>query len=176
MKVKELTYVSTYIALALVLEYVSKLIPILQMPQGGSINLAVIPVFIASYHLGFKKGVLVGILWWLIGFLLGGNNWYLNPMQYSLDYIVPMSIIGFACCIPNVYASVTVIGIIRFLSTFISGIYFWPPDNAVAGSMSAILYSFNYNVGYNLGTVIVAIVLVPLLMKALKNLKLQFSH
>ena len=83
MKIKDLVYMAVYIALALVLDYISQLIPFLQMPQGGCINLAVIPVIISSYHLGWKKGLSVGFLWWIVGFLfLGLNRWYLNPMQY----------------------------------------------------------------------------------------------
>ena len=72
--VKDLCYMALYVALAVVLDYVSALIPFLQMPNGGSINLAVIPVFVASYHLGAKKGVAVGLLWWLVGFMMGFNN------------------------------------------------------------------------------------------------------
>ena len=82
-----LVFIALYAAMAIALEQVSKLIPFLQMPQGGSIELGIIPIFMASYHLGFKKGLATSLIWWLLGFLLGGNNWFVSVPQYLLDYI-----------------------------------------------------------------------------------------
>lgn len=178
--VKDLCYMALYVALAVVLDYVSALIPFLQMPNGGSINLAVIPVFVASYHLGAKKGVAVGLLWWLVGLLMGFNNWYLNPMQYLLDYIIPVAVIGLACLLPkigkinNVFVGVVVICIIRFIATVLSGVYYWPPEEAVAGSSVAWAYSLSYNFYYNFATMIVACILVPLLVNRLQTTKIKF--
>ncbi|MDD7228302.1 MAG: energy-coupled thiamine transporter ThiT [Firmicutes bacterium] len=178
--VKDLCYMALYVALAVVLDYVSALIPFLQMPNGGSINLAVIPVFVASYHLGAKKGVAVGLLWWLVGFMMGFNNWYLNPMHYLLDYIIPVGVIGFACLLPkigsinNVFTGVVVISIIRFVATVLSGVYYWPPEEAVAGSSAAWAYSLGYNFWYNFATMIVACILVPLIVNRLQKTKVKF--
>ncbi len=177
----DLSFMGAYIALAVVLEYVNKLIPFLQMPQGGSINLAVIPVYLASYHLGFKKGLIVGAGWWLVGFIFGEYKYYLNPMQYTLDYFVPMLIVGLASIFPkvgrisNLYTGVFVSGIIRFLSTLVSGAIYWPPENSVAGSTLAWINSFSYNLYYNLATLIVAIILVPLVIDSLKATKYKFT-
>jgi len=171
MKNKDLVYMAVYIALALVLDYVSQLIPFLQMPQGGSINLAVIPVIISSYHLGWKKGLSIGFMWWIVGFLfLGLNRWYLNPMQYLFDYIIPALVLGLACLFHNNYVGTSVTVAIRFLSTLISGALYWPPEGALAGSQAAWIGSFTYNLYYNLGTLVVALILVPILMKRVKFL------
>lgn len=178
--VKDLSYMALYVALAVVLEYISKVIPLLQMPNGGSINLAVIPVLIASYHLGWKKGVCVGLLWWLVGFLMGLNEWYLNPMQYLLDYIIPACICGFASAMPrigktsNVITGVTVMVVAKFITHVLSGVYFWPPEGDVAGSLGAWMYSVGYNSWYNLATLIVALMLVPLLLNRLKSTNVKF--
>ena len=51
-KVKFLTYTAMYTALYVVLKFVGNLIPFLKMPQGGSIEIELIALFIASYHLG----------------------------------------------------------------------------------------------------------------------------
>ena len=175
MKVKDLVYMSMYVALCLVLDYVSQLIPFLQMPQGGSINLAVIPAVIASYHLGVKKGITVGMLWWVVGFILGLNQWYLNPAQYAFDYLIPAGICGVACIMPNIgrlsniYTGVLFVNIIRFICTLLSGAYFWPPEGSVAGSGAAWIYSLSYNLYYNLGTLVVAMILVPLVMSRIKE-------
>lgn len=173
MKVKDLSFVSLYAAMAVILDYISAMIPFLQMPQGGSINLAVIPVVVASFHLSWKKGILVGFLWWLLGVLLGFNNWYLNPMQYLLDYLFPMMICGIACVFPKIGKTNYLTGsigvmILRFLSFLLSGVYFWPPKGDVAGSVGAWIYSLSYNAGYNFATLILAVILVPLCIKRLK--------
>ncbi|NLC96555.1 MAG: hypothetical protein GX675_03175 [Erysipelotrichaceae bacterium] len=179
-EVLDLTYMALYIALAIVLDYIGQFIPILQMPNGGSINIAVIPVFIASYHLGFKKGVVVGLGWWFVGFIYGLNNWYLNPMQYILDYLLPVSIIGIAPLLPrikkisNIYTGVVVASTLRFVSTVLSGVYYWPPQGSVAGSKQAWLFSLTYNFWYNFATMIVAIIVVPLLINILNKGKVKF--
>ena len=54
-KIRTMAYMALYAALYIVLKYVGNLIPFLDMPNGGSIELELIAVFIASYHLGFVK-------------------------------------------------------------------------------------------------------------------------
>lgn len=180
-KTKELVFMALYAGLALVLEYVNQFIPFLQMPQGGSINVAIIPVFIASYQLGVKKGMITAMMWWLLGLLFGFNAWFLNVPQYLLDYIVPVLIVGAASAFPrigkinNVFTGVTVAGIIRFISTVLSGVYYWFPEGEVAGSAYAWTYSLGYNFYYNFATLVVAIILVPVLINRLRGSKVVFA-
>lgn len=169
-----------YAALALALDYVSQMIPFLQMPNGGSINLAVIPVFVASYHLGWKKGAVTGLLWWLIGFLMGLNNWFVDPFQYALDYIIPAMICGLASLMPkigkisNLYSGVIVMMILKYASHVLAGVYYWPPEGAARGSWAAWVYSLGYNAGYNLATLIVALIVVTLLVNRLAKIRNDF--
>ncbi len=178
-QIRTMTYLALYAALAVVLKYVSQMVPILQMPQGGSIELEYVAIFIASYHLGWKKGIVTGLLTWLLGFMLGFNNWYLNPMQYALDYLIPVIVCGLAsglCPIKkwNLYGGVTIAMILKYVSTVLSGVYYWPPEDSVAGSTAAWIYSLSYNAWYNLATLIVCIIVVPLLYNAIKP-RLQTS-
>ncbi len=179
-QVKTMVLVAFYATLALVLDYVSAFIPFLKMPQGGSINLAVIPIFVASYHLGWKDGAFAGLLWWAIGWLMGLNNWFVSPMQYALDYIIPAVICGLAAILPrigkisNLYSGVVVMMILKFLSHLLSGVYYWPPEGAARGSAAAWTYSFSYNLWYNLATLIVAIIIVPILVNRLSALRNDF--
>lgn len=176
-KTKDLIFIAFYAAMATVLEIVSGIIPFLQMPQGGSIQLGVIPVLVASYHLGYKKGACTGILWWLIVFLMGGNNWFVDPMQYVLDYIFPCAVCGMAACFPkigknNLLSGVTGVMVLKFIFHILSGVYYWPPEGAAQGSLGAWIYSLTYNFGYNFATLLIAIVLVPMLFNRIaKNTK-----
>ena len=95
-----LAYMALYAALCVVLQYAAQLIPFLQMPNGGSIELGYAALFTASYHLGWKKGIAVGLLWWLLGFLFGFNAYYVSPMQYFLDYLAPVVVCGAAALVP----------------------------------------------------------------------------
>lgn len=94
-RVQDITFMGLYIALYIVLKFVGNLIPILDMPNGGSIELELIAVFIASYHLGWIKGGIVAILAMLVSFIFW-NPWYVNPMQLFLDYFGPLFVCGMA--------------------------------------------------------------------------------
>ena len=179
-QVKTMVLVAFYATLALVLDYVSAMIPFLQMPQGGSINLAVIPIFVASYHIGWEDGAFAGLLWWVIGWLMGLNNWFVSPIQYALDYIIPAMICGLAALMPrigkisNLYSGVFVMMVLKFMSHVLSGVYYWPPEGAARGSAAAWTYSLSYNLWYNLATLIVALIVVPILVNRLAAFRNDF--
>ena len=68
------------VALAIVLEITSKMIPVLQMPQGGSISLALLPLVILSLRNGYKYGFLGGNDFWNCKFF---NGW----LRLSLGFV-----------------------------------------------------------------------------------------
>ncbi|MBQ6489086.1 MAG: energy-coupled thiamine transporter ThiT [Solobacterium sp.] len=169
-----IAYMALYAALYVVLKFVGNYIPFLQMPQGGSIEIELIAIFVASWHLGWKYGIGVAMLSWLITFVLGSNRWYLNPMQYSLDYFLPLIAVGLARLFgtnsdKKYYIGVVVSMVFKFMSNVLSGVYYWPPEEEVAGSAAAWVYSLSYNTWYNLVTCIVCMIVVPLLIKRLQN-------
>lgn len=174
-RILNLVFVALYAAMAIAFEFISKMIPFLQMPQGGSIELALIPIFMASYHLGFKKGLLTSFLWWGIGFMMGGNNWFVSVPQYLLDYIIPLFICSIAAMFPrigkisNIYTGVVITMILKFLAHVLSGVFYWFPEGSTAGSVAAWTYSIGYNLWYNLATLVVSIVVVPLIIKAVSK-------
>lgn len=168
---KLLAYMALYAALYVVLKYVGDMIPILQMPQGGSIEVELIAVFIASWHLGWVYGIGVAMLSWLITFVMGSGRWFLNPMQYALDYFLPLMSVGIASLLGRgkykYYIGVVLAMVLKFMSNVLSGVYYWPPEDAVAGSGPAWAYSLSYNLGYNLVTCIICAIVVPLLIQRL---------
>lgn len=179
-KLRDMTYIAAYAAIYVVLWWLGKFIPFLQMPQGGSIELQLIAIFISSYHLGWKKGIGVAMLCWLITFILGSGRWYLNPMQYALDYFIPLLVVGLASLYfknDKKYMIGVIIGmVLKFMSNVLSGVYFWPPEDGPAGSLAAWIYSLSYNSGYNLVTLIVCVILVPLLINRLKKVNIEFLY
>lgn len=93
-KIKTMVYMALYIALYVVLKWAGNLIPILDMPNGGSIELELIAVVLASYHLGWVKGIAVAVLSWIVTIILGFEMWFVTPMQTVLDYVAPIAVIG----------------------------------------------------------------------------------
>ncbi len=180
-KTRTLIFVGLYIALSVVLQYVSGLIPFLQMPKGGNIDLGVIPIFMASYQFGYKTGVITGLMCWLIGFILGiSGTWFLTIPQYLFDYIIPVSVLGLASLFPkikkinNIYTGIIFTMIIKYISHVLSGVYWWFPETSYAGSIASWIYSSQYNLYYNLATLIVAIIVVSSLINKFDNSRNKF--
>ena len=171
-KTKELTFMALYVALYIVLWYAGQFIPFLKMPQGGAIEIELTALFVASFHLGWKKGFAVALLSWLVQFLLGGLMYFVNPMQYALDYLVPWCACGMAALFGRgkfrYSMGVIIAMIIKYISQTISGAYFWPPEDGAAGSAAAWIFSLNYNLWFNLATCVVCAILVPILVNRLK--------
>ena len=70
-KISDLVYMAMYLALFMVFDWLANQIGLFKMPNGGTLGLGVIPLIIASYHLGWKKGLAVAILSVVIQFITG---------------------------------------------------------------------------------------------------------
>lgn len=164
-KTKDLVYMAFYAALFMVLDYITNMVGILQMPNGGSVGLSTIALLACSYHLGWKKGVLVGIVSVLIQFVTG-PMYIPDLLGFSLDYLIAFSVYGLASLFPNYgyfYSGVLITNVIRFLSHTIGGVIVWGLD---------IWGSAVYNGPYMIATLLLGMVLVPLLNeRVIKNLK-----
>ena len=172
-KTKDLVFMAFYITLALALEYLSKMIPF-EMPFGGKLELHVIALFAASFHLGWWKGGLTAILVFITETMLGLNSWLYAPGQIFLDYILPLLACGMASLCPkvgknNVYAGVVLGMLVKYASHVLVGVWYWFPEGTAAWSLDAWVYSFGYNLTYCLPTLIVAVIVAPLLVMKLKN-------
>lgn len=163
-----------YVALAIALDYFKEMLPFLNMPQGGSVNIALIPIVVASFHLGWLKGMGVGAIWYLLSTLMGLNPDTIGVMQHVLDYIVPSVVIGAAAIFYRKHTlleaelGIGLMMIIRMASIIISGAYFWP-DGVASGSAAAWAGSLSYNLPYSLATMIMLMIVVPLILTRIKT-------
>lgn len=173
-KTKRLVFISIYCALALVLDYVKTFMPFLNMPAGGSINIALIPIVICAFHLGTLDGIISGLLWWLISSILGLNPYYISIGQYIVDYIIPSGIVGMCSCfyinknIFEIEIGIIFMMILRTLSLIISGAIFWP-EGVAANSIEAWSASIIYNLPYSIATLIMLLIIVPFVLKSIKK-------
>lgn len=177
-KTRAYVFIAFYVALAMVLRYITKFFP--QMPNGGTLELENVAIFVASFHLGWKSGIATGVLTWCIGTMFGMNNFMVTPIQTVLDYIFPVMVVGMASIFPkirlgklritNIYIGVTLGMILKYTCNMLAGVFFWFPEGSAAGSAAAWIYSaWTYNLAYNTLTLIACLIIVPVLIKALRS-------
>lgn len=85
-KTQDLVLIAMYVAIFAVLEYLSRTFNLLKMPQGGSVSLSIIPLMMASYHLGFKKSLIVAALSFVVRFMIKAPT-IVHWFQFLADYI-----------------------------------------------------------------------------------------
>src|SRR5699024_10591488 len=144
--------------------------------QGGSVSLAMIPVFIIAYRWGLKGGLLSGFLWGILQIAVG-TGYVLHPVQGFIDYVLAFTVIGFAGIFAKQiqdavqsgntkrYLTYITLGVIlgsmlRFAAHFAAGVVFF--ESAVEGQ-SVWVYSFLYNVSYIIPSLIISAIAVFLL-------------
>ncbi|WP_343252407.1 energy-coupled thiamine transporter ThiT [Ligaoa zhengdingensis] len=164
------------IALATVLGY----IPIFEMPQGGSITLcSMAPIILAAHRNGLKWGLFTGFVHSLIQMLLGFKNvLYCTTFPAMvgcilLDYVIAFTALGLAAAVEKPFKNKlvgigvgsVVVGLIRYLCSFLSGILIW--SGYAPEDMPVWLYSLTYNGSYMIPEIIITAVAVVLLVKLL---------
>ena len=150
------------IALALVLTKLN----LFAMPQGGSVDIELVPLLLFAYRRGPKLGILVGALTGVMKVLTGA--YVLNPVQLVLDYILAYAFVGIAAFYPRfLWLIIAAFG--QLASHVVSGAIFFA-QYAPSG-WNPWLYSIIYNAPvivakYAISSVI-AIILWQILQKAM---------
>lgn len=172
MKTRDLVLMAMYTAMFVVLEYISAVVPILQMPQGGSVSLSGIAIMMAAYFLGFKKGLVVAVVGVVVTAMFDPITVY-HWSQVFIDY--PLAFGGYAFCalVPNLKVKnltlpmgVLLGNAIRFMAHNLSGwIFFaeWYPGDVLWGVVL-------YNATYMIPTTIVGFIVMTILYPRLKPL------
>ena len=161
---KDLVYMALYAALFIVLDVAVNTLGILQMPNGGSLGVSVIPLLMASYHLGWQKGTVVAVLSDSAA-VCHRSDVYSGSGRLSARLFLrffrlrtgePVSGItnGFipACLSPTLSG---------WICSTLSGILVWE---------TAPWASLVYNATYMIPTAILCLVLLPLVMPRIKPL------
>lgn len=124
------------IALALVLTKLN----LFAMPQGGSVDLELVPLLLFAYRRGPKLGILIGVLTGIMKVLTG--SYVLNPVQLVLDYPLAYAFAGIAAFYPRfLWLILAALG--QLASHVISGALFFA--KYAPQGWNPWLYSFIYN-------------------------------
>lgn len=166
----QLVFSAVMVGLATVLS----VIPVMQLPFGGSVTLfSQVPILAVSWILGVPWGLASGLAYGILQILVGGigNFSYVQGMLAYIilvfaDYLVPFTFLGFGGMfkrvIKNEYAAATVgtvmVCLIRYISHFISGATIWTeyaPDTAIK---AVLAYSASYNATYMVPETVISVI------------------
>ncbi|OIK08672.1 energy-coupled thiamine transporter ThiT [Bacillus sp. MUM 13] len=181
--------VAVFAALALLLDLVSGFIFSRIWPQGGSVSIAMVPIFLMAYRWGVKGGVVTGLLLGLLQIVIG-NPVIAHPVQGFLDYFLAFSLVGISGIFMNkvvtsykdghtgkgkMYgiAGILLGSFLRFLCHFTSGIVFFA--SYTPKGQNVAVYSLVYNGTYMLASFILSAIIVVLLYSGASKVLIKKS-
>lgn len=170
LKLRALCEGAVFVALAQILGYIK----LFSLPNGGSITLNMLPIFIFCARWGFAPGMLASFSLSLLQLLLDGA--YAWGWQSIIgDYIIAYTVLGLAGLFHRQYSGFftgTVVGsLARFAVAYVVGAVVWGeymPDRFFGMTMtSPWIYSALYNGSYLLVNMVLCLVVGVLLWKPL---------
>ena len=137
------------------------------LPEGGSINLGMVPIFWLALRRGPKVGIFAGAVLGVVDLAI--EPFVVHPVQFILDYPLAFACLGLAGFFRKFKVAGPVIGVVvggaaRYLCHFTSGVIYFPmyaPEG-----MSPILYSAVYNATYMIPSIIICAIVIILLQRS----------
>ena len=150
------------VAAATALSYVK----LLELPQGGSVCIGMLPIFLYCARWGCKESFLASFAYGLLQLIFDGAHAW-GPTSMLFDYVLAYGVLGVACLFRKQKGGVyigTVVGCLcRFLVHFISGITIYRiyAPTEILGTVfdEPNLYSLVYNGSYMLPECIICVIL-----------------
>ena len=176
--IKKLALASILTATAVVVEFLTSLIP--GMPQGGNFfGISMLFIFIIAYICGIGYGLVCGFLFGWFNFLtglIGGFWWHWGSIFF--DYLIPCTMLALVGLRKKgLYTwyefmiSILIVCFIRYCSHVFSGILFFSEN---ANGKNVWLFSLGYNGWYMLSSTAICIVVGLLIRKRVVTLKEGF--
>jgi len=137
------------------------------LPQGGSINLGMVPIFWLALRRGPRIGIFAGAVLGVVDLAI--EPFVVNPAQFVLDYPLAFACLGLAGFFRKPAVIGPIVGVLvggtgRFLSHFVSGVIYFP--NYAPPGMSPILYSAIYNATYMAPSIVICSIAIFLLLRS----------
>ncbi len=182
-KIRCICETGVFVGLAIVLDLTFKMFGFLKMPNGGSISIAMLPIILNGYRNNVKYGVIGGVCYAVINFILDGFFWHIGSIFF--DYLFAFSCLGLTGLFKKkanklswYIIGIIVVCFIRYMMHGLSGVLFFQEyaaeyfEKDSVGVGFVLLYSFIlYNGPWMLGSTILSIIVaIPLHKKIiLKN-------
>ena len=155
-------------ALAIALSVVFSALRLWSMPQGGSITLEMLPLFLFALRRGGRYGCAAGAVSGLMQLLTGG--YMVHIAQAALDYPLAFGVLGVAGFLRErpIWIGLTAGAALRLLCHVLSGVVFFgsfAPEGA-----NVWVYSTIYNLTFMAPTLVVCGLLAYLIWRRLSRL------
>ena len=162
-------------AILIALATILSLIKLYQMPSGGSIDCAMLPVILFAVRWGVGPGTGAGFVYGLLQYFVG-SGFAIDWATIIGDYIVAYTFLGFGAGLLHgrrggVWLGTVVGGLLRFAVHLFTGAVIWGkwmPDTFLGMTMTnEWFYSFLYNGSYIFPDIVIVLLLFTLLSKPL---------
>ena len=154
-KTRALTEGALMVAAATALSYVK----LLELPQGGSVCIGMLPIFLYCARWGCKESFLASFAYGLLQLIFDGAYAW-GPTSMLLDDVLAYGVLGVAC-------------LCRFLVHFISGITIYriyePTELFNTTFANPYIYSAAYNGSYMVIDLVLCLVITALLYRPLSR-------
>ncbi|WP_366924685.1 energy-coupled thiamine transporter ThiT [Metallumcola ferriviriculae] len=138
------------------------MLKLFEMPQGGSVSLEMIPIFILAIRWGTGTGLIGGLLFGVGQLLLGAKIYY--PMQALLDYPIAFTLLGLTgLWRKHFYFGITAATLARGFAHVLSGVIFFAEYTPVG--QNVWIYSLIYNGSYLLPELVLSVSVMAILTK-----------
>jgi thiamine transporter len=157
-KIASLVEIGMFVAIAVVLDVIAGFL--FELPNGGSVSIAMLPIFVISYRRGWQNGVIAGAGFGLIQTMI--KVYFLSLPQYLLEYLVAFMVVGLAGLFRNALEKpipftlgILLGGFLRYIVASVVGILYWKafiPDEILFMNQ---LFAFDLNSVFSSETAII---------------------
>ena len=167
-RVRMLCEGAVLVAAAQILSYLK----LWEMPWGGSVVLAMVPVVLFAVRWGVGPGLMAGFVYGVLQFVFDGG-FAIGWQSIVGDYLVAFTVLGLAGLMRGkkggVFVGTLIAGVARFLVHYVVGATLWaeymPPEFLGLEMSSPWFYSLLYNILYMGPNIIITLVVFLLLAK-----------
>ncbi len=168
MKLRALCEGAIMVAIAQILAYIK----LWEMPWGGSVVLAMVPIVLFSVRWGLGSGLIAGFAFGVLQFMFDGG-FAIGWQSIIGDYLLAFTVLGFAGLARGkkggIFIGSVIAGVARFLVHYVVGATIWAeymPETFFGLTMtSPWFYSLLYNIAYMGPNIIITLVVFALLYK-----------
>lgn len=161
-------------ALLVAVAQILSMLKLWEMPWGGSVVLAMVPIILFAVRWGLGPGLMAGLVFGVLQFIFDGG-FALGWQSMLGDYFIAFMALGLAGLAKGkkggVFIGTLIGGIARFLVHYVVGATIWAaymPDVYLGIPMSSPwFYSLLYNICYMGPNIIITLVVFALLAKPL---------
>lgn len=171
-KLRALCEGAVMVAIAQILSYIK----LWEMPWGGSVVLAMVPIILYAVRWGLGQGLLAAFVFGVLQFMFDGG-FAIGWQSIIGDYLLAFTVLGLAGLFHGkkggIFVGTLVGGAARFLVHYVVGATIWAeymPEEFFGMTMTTPwIYSLLYNLAYMLPNILITLVIFALLYKPMKK-------